>query len=167
MDRLFTPWRLDYLTSTRSEETCVFCGVFQTRKDADAYLLARGEGSFVILNLFPYANGHLLVVANRHVGRLSDLTKEERQQMMETVTRCEKVLRAAYQPDGMNLGLNMGKAAGAGIIGHLHIHLVPRWSGDTNFATVIGETRIIPETPSQTYERLLPFFAPNGAASQS
>jgi len=167
MKRLFTPWRLDYLKSQRDDAACLFCGVWASRQDRENLILHRGGTSFVIINLYPYNSGHLMVVPGRHIGRLADATPEERGEVMEMVTWCESVLTAAYSPQGMNIGLNLGRAAGAGIDGHLHVHLVPRWSGDTNFATVVGETRIVPETPAQTYESLAPRFAgkPPGPSS--
>jgi ATP adenylyltransferase len=162
MKRLFTPWRLAYLKSHRDDGVCLFCGVWESRRDRDNLVLLRGGTTFVIINLYPYNSGHLMVVPGRHIGRLSDATPEERAELMEMTTRCEAVLTEAYRPQGMNVGLNLGRAAGAGIDGHLHVHLVPRWSGDTNFATVLGETRVVPETPRQTYENLASRFDRTG-----
>ena len=140
-------------------EGCLFCDVFAAGDDHRAYILHRSQHAFVILNLFPYSNGHLMVVFNRHLATFAATSTEERGEMMDLATLCEAVLMESYQPDGLNVGLNLGRAAGAGVVGHLHLHVVPRWVGDTNFATVIGETRIIPEAPEQTYERLQPLFA--------
>jgi ATP adenylyltransferase len=159
MKRLFTPWRLDYLKSHRDDAACLFCRVWESREDRENLVLHRGDAGFVIINLYPYNSGHLMVVPGRHIGRLAEATPEERGEVMEMVTWCESVLTEAYSPQGMNIGVNLGRAAGAGIADHLHVHLVPRWSGDTNFATVIGETRIVPETPAQTYESLALRFA--------
>ena len=161
---MFTPWRLPYLQSMRKDMSCLFCGVRDEDRDGENLILQRGQECFVIINLYPYSSGHLMVVPNRHLGHLADARVDERTALMETVARCESILRTAYEPHGMNVGMNLGRAAGAGVVGHLHIHLVPRWEGDNNFASVIGETRIVPETPPQTYERLLPLFAtPSGA----
>jgi ATP adenylyltransferase len=159
MQRLYTPWRLEYLKSHRDDASCLFCDVAGARKDKDNLVLYRGSTSFVIINLYPYSTGHLMVVPNRHLGRLTAATAAERGELMDTLALCERILMESYSPDGMNMGLNLGRAAGAGILGHLHFHLVPRWSGDTNFTTAIGNTRIIPETPDQTYARLADGFA--------
>lgn len=158
MDRIFTPWRLQYLTAIRDDQGCVFCEAQASGDDARVFILHRGPAAFVILNIYPYSNGHIMVVPNRHVGTLREARPEERHEMLDTAARCEEILQRAYNPDGLNLGVNIGRAAGAGIVGHLHLHVVPRWSGDTNFATVVGETRFIPETPQQTYDRLAPLF---------
>jgi ATP adenylyltransferase len=159
MKRLFTPWRMEYLRSLRPDASCLFCGVWDSSRDAENLVLHRGATSYVIINLYPYNSGHLMVVPARHIGRLGDSTPEERREMMDLMTRCEGVLGEVYSPQGFNVGLNLGRAAGAGIDGHMHFHLVPRWSGDTNFETVVGETRVVPETPAQTYESLAPRFA--------
>jgi ATP adenylyltransferase len=168
MDRMFTPWRLPYLQSMTGKEGCLFCRVVDETRDDENLILHRGAASFVIINLYPYSSGHLMVVPRRHLGHLSDATSEERAELMESVARCESVLREAYEPHGMNIGLNLGRSAGAGVVGHLHVHLVPRWEGDNNFASVIGNTRIVPETPPQTYQRLTPLFSgPSGAGEKS
>lgn len=162
MERIFTPWRLRYLQAIQDDATCVFCAAADAHDDARVFVLQRGASAFVILNIYPYSNGHLMVVPRRHVGSLSEASSTERHELLDTAARCEEILQEAYQPDGMNLGVNLGRAAGAGIPGHLHLHVVPRWSGDTNFATVVGETRFIPETPRQTYDRLSPLFRSSG-----
>ncbi|MFQ5718925.1 MAG: HIT domain-containing protein [Acidobacteriota bacterium] len=158
MDRIFTPWRLQYLRAIHDGSGCVFCTALAAPDDARVYILDRGPDVFVILNIFPYSNGHVMVVPRRHVARLTDASPEARRNMIETAARCETILQRAYEPDGFNVGLNLGRAAGAGIAEHLHLHVVPRWDGDTNFSTVIGDTRFIPETPQQTYDRLAPLF---------
>jgi ATP adenylyltransferase len=167
MDRMFTPWRLAYLQSMRKDMSCLFCGVRDDRQDGKNLVLQRGPECFVIINLYPYSSGHLMVVPNRHLAHLADANAKERAAVMETVAQCETALRESYNPDGMNVGMNLGRAAGAGVVGHLHIHLVPRWEGDNNFASVIGETRIVPETPPQTYQRLRPFFARSSAPGET
>ncbi len=158
MERIYTPWRLAYLSGAGQGGECLFCAA-PAHADEDALILHRGEAAYVILNLYPYSSGHLMVVPVRHVARLAQATPAERGEIMETAARAEAILQDCYKPDGLNVGMNLGRAAGAGVAGHLHLHLVPRWSGDTNFATVIGDTRIIPETPDQTFARLVPLFA--------
>lgn len=157
MDRLWAPWRLAYVTAAPALSTdCIFCDAF---KSADAELTVfRGSHAFVILNLYPYNNGHLMVVPNRHLNALALLTPDEQHEMMALTTLSEMALTEVFHPQGINVGINLGKAAGAGIEHHLHIHLVPRWAGDTNFMTAIGETRVLPEDLRQTAKRLRPVF---------
>lgn len=158
MERLWTPWRLAYVTAASHEpDGCVFCTA-RTRPDADALIVHRGQSCFVILNLYPYNNGHLMVVPERHVARLADLTPAERDELMHFTRAAEMALEARYQPHGFNMGLNLGKPAGAGVADHLHMHIVPRWNGDTNFMTVVGETRVLPETLADTANQLRPIF---------
>jgi len=157
MDRLWAPWRLAYVTAAPAPSTdCIFCDAFES---ADAELTVfRGAHAFVILNLYPYNNGHLMVVPNRHLNALALLTRDEQHDMMALTTLSEMVLTEEFHPQGINVGINLGRAAGAGIENHLHIHLVPRWAGDTNFMTAIGETRVLPEDLRQTAKRLRPMF---------
>ncbi len=157
MDRLWAPWRLAYVTAAPAPPTdCIFCDAHQS---ADAELTVfRARHSFVILNLYPYNNGHLMVVPNRHVKTLALLTEPEQQELMALTTLSEIVLTDAYHPHGLNVGINLGKAAGAGIEQHLHVHVVPRWEGDTNFMTAVGETRVLPEDLKQTAAKLRPVF---------
>ncbi len=127
-------------------------------RDADNFLVYRGTHAFVILNLFPYTSGHVLCVANRHVPSLGDASAEELHEIIDLSQTCERALRQEYHPDGVNLGFNLGRAAGAGVEHHLHMHVLPRWVGDSNFVSVVGETRVLPEELPVTYERLLPYF---------
>jgi ATP adenylyltransferase len=157
LDRLYTPWRLAYVTGAAKSADCVFCTA-RNNEDADPLIVFRGESAFVILNLFPYNNGHLMVVPNRHIASLVDATPEELNEMMALTRRSEMALREAFQPHGLNMGLNLGKAAGAGILEHLHIHAVPRWNGDTNFMTVVGQTRVLPQELPVTADTLRPIF---------
>ena len=157
LDRLYTPWRLAYVTGAAKSSDCVFCAAQETA-DAEALIVLRGSTCFVILNLFPYNNGHLMVVPNRHIATLVDALPEELHEMMEFTRLSEIALREAFEPHGLNVGINLGKAAGAGILEHLHIHLVPRWTGDTNFMTVIGQTRVLPQELPVTADRLRPIF---------
>jgi ATP adenylyltransferase len=157
MDRLWAPWRLSYVTSAQVPPSdCVFCDASSGR-DIDLVVL-RGRHTYVILNLYPYNNGHLMVVPKRHLAALEALTADEQVELMQLARLSEMALNEAYRPQGINVGINLGKAAGAGIESHLHVHLVPRWSGDTNFMTAVGETRVLPEELSATALRLRPIF---------
>jgi ATP adenylyltransferase len=158
LERLWTPWRLAYVTGEAKSADCIFCATLADG-DADSLVVFRGSTCYVILNLFPYNNGHLMVVPNRHISSLVDATAEELAEMMELARRTEIALREAYAPHGLNFGINLGKAAGAGILDHIHLHIVPRWSGDTNFMTVVGTTRVLPEELPVTGDRLRPIFA--------
>lgn len=144
--------------ASTSATGCVFCDAL-TRNAEDALIVFRGAMCFVILNLYPYNNGHLMVVPERHVGRLAGLEPAEATEMMRLTRVVEMALQELYQPHGFNMGLNLGKPAGAGVLDHLHMHVVPRWNGDTNFMTVVGETRVLPEELAHTAERLRPILA--------
>ncbi len=182
MEHLWTPWRFDYVTGgdrTRSrlgvpqalsewpgETNCVFCnmiaavdhavnhGMPRAEAEAAAYLVERGKSCFVVLNAFPYNSGHLMVVPYRHEQSLAALPLEDANEMLRMTRRMERVLHTVYRPHGQNLGLNLGQAAGAGVAGHLHLHAVPRWPGDTNFMSVLADTRILPETLEQSWRKL-------------
>ena len=157
MDRLWAPWRLSYVIAAQVPPTdCIFCDATAGR-DIDLVLL-RGRQCYVILNLYPYNNGHLMVVPNRHLSTLEALTPDEQAELMTFARLAEMALNEAYRPQGINVGINLGKAAGAGIENHLHIHLVPRWVGDTNFMSAIGQTRVLPEDLAATAARLRPIF---------
>ena len=157
MERLWAPWRLDYVAGGESKQGCVFC--LQSRPDAASLLLYEGSTCYVILNLYPYNNGHLMVVPYRHVATLAGLTPAELQEVALLAQRAETALTEAYRPHGINVGVNLGKAAGAGVLEHLHVHLVPRWDGDTNFMTVVADMRVLPEDPASSAARLKPIFA--------
>jgi ATP adenylyltransferase len=157
MDHLWSPWRLPYVTSAPERSGCVFCAAVEGADDA--LVVFRGTVCFVILNKYPYNNGHLLIVPNRHIGTLGEAAADELCEMMDLARRAEAALGKAYTPHGLNMGINLGKPAGAGILDHLHMHVVPRWNGDTNYMTVVGETRVLPEELSVTAERLRPIFA--------
>jgi ATP adenylyltransferase len=159
MDRLWTPWRFDYISNLSHADThCVFCRMLAENCDESNYILHRGKNLFLVLNLFPYTSGHILAVANRHITFLSEAGTEELHEFAELAQKCEAALRAEYHPEGFNLGLNLGRAAGAGVEHHLHMHVLPRWTGDSNFVSTVAETRIIPEDLSKTYRRLRPYF---------
>ena len=157
MDRLWSPWRHAYVTRGDGETGCVFCDAMIT--DAGrALIVDEGAACYVILNLYPYNSGHLMVVPRRHVGTLAALEPDELTELAALTRRAEMALAEAYQPQGLNVGMNLGKPAGAGVLDHLHVHLVPRWTGDTNFMTVVGNVRVLPEELPRTAERLRPIF---------
>ena len=156
MDYLWSPWRLDYVTGTASAVECVFCTA-QTGCE-DALIVFTGRNCFVILNKYPYNNGHLMIVPKRHIASLSVATEEELLELIDLARRAEIALGEAYSPHGLNMGINMGKPAGAGVLDHVHLHVVPRWNGDTNYMTVVGQTRVLPEELDQTAHRLRPIF---------
>jgi ATP adenylyltransferase len=158
MDRLWTPWRFDYIRTADQATSCVFCSILHENSDAPNLVLFRGKSAFVILNLFPYTSGHLLVVANRHISLLGEAAPEELHEIIELGRQCETALQDEYRPQGFNMGFNLGRAAGAGVEHHLHMHVLPRWTGDSNFVSVVGETRVLPEELPTTYQRLLPYF---------
>ena len=159
MERLFSPWRLRYITSARRRDGgCVFCDAHRSRRDRESLVLYRGRRNFVILNKYPYNNGHLMIVPNRHSPHISEASAADLEEMMALVVRCDAALRTVYRPTGINLGMNLGTSAGAGIDCHYHLHMVPRWDGDTNFMTVVHGTRVIPEALSKTYGRLRPLL---------
>ena len=159
MERLWSPWRLAYVSGSGgvdSTNACIFCDTGAPgRSDL---VLIRGRLSYVILNLYPYNNGHLMVAPIRHVGTLHASTPDELAELMRFTRHAEMALAEAYKPQGLNVGINLGRPAGAGIVDHLHIHLVPRWTGDTSFISVVGNTRVLPEELSQTAARLRPIF---------
>ena len=158
MDRLWTPWRFEYIRTADKDPSCVFCRILKESCDSDNLVLFRGRHSFILMNLYPYTSGHLLVVANRHIPFLGDAPPEELTEIIQLGRRCETVLRREYHPHGFNIGFNLGRSAGAGVDQHLHMHVVPRWTGDSNFVSVLGETRVLPEELKDTYLRLLPHF---------
>ena len=158
MKQLWAPWRMTYIGQTAKEEACVFCQKIREEDAREALVLAHTGHSVVMLNKYPYANGHLLLAPKRHEKNLSDLSVEEYRDLSEALRRSIDVVRQSYNPAGINLGMNLGKCAGAGIEDHLHWHVVPRWEGDTNFMPVIGETRVIPQHLLESYDRLKPQF---------
>jgi ATP adenylyltransferase len=154
--RIWAPWRLAYVkdASKDIEEECIFCAKPAQEEDAESLIVHRGEHSFVILNLFPYTNGHLMVAPYAHVARLQDLPAETTAEMMSLAQRAMGRLEEVYEPHGFNVGFNQGRVAGAGVEHHIHLHVVPRWGGDTNFMPVIADTRVMPQTLEQSYEAL-------------
>ncbi len=160
MDRLWSPWRYDYIKSGSNEpagqsSACIFCSLPQTSDDdAKNLIIHRATHNFIVLNLYPYISGHLLVVPYAHLGELDAAPKETTDELMDLTKRCQSVLREVYRPHGFNLGMNLGRSAGAGVADHIHLHIMPRWTGDANFMSTIGETRVIPEDLSETYRKL-------------
>jgi ATP adenylyltransferase len=154
MDFLFTPWRYAYITGAEKAQECLFCAAAALGDDRKALIVHRGRHCFIMLNAFPYTSGHVMVVPFRHTDELQKLDPPSAHELMELTQKTEGVLRRLYHPDGVNLGMNLGKAAGAGVAGHIHMHVLPRWVADSNFMTVVGETRVLPEALETTYERL-------------
>ncbi len=158
MDYLWTPWRFHYVSNIKSTDKCVFCIDPTDQMDEEKYILFRGKFNFVILNIFPYTSGHLLVVPYVHVANLTDCSLELSCEMMELAKVSKSAIDKAYHPDGFNLGMNLGRCAGAGVEHHLHLHVVPRWLGDSNFMSITGESRVLPETLTSTYQKLKQYF---------
>ena len=154
MDYLWTPWRYAYVSGMQKAAGCVFCEAAKQNDDAKTGVVYRGKDCFIILNTYPYTPGHVMVVPYAHLDELQKLPHEAANEMMALSQRMETVLRQLYHPDGINLGMNIGKAAGAGIAGHIHMHVLPRWVADANFLSVVGETRILPETLDVTWKRM-------------
>lgn len=154
MDYLWTPWRYSYIASGVKDDECIFCAAAERHDDAQSLIVLRAKKNFVILNRYPYTSGHVMVVPYAHRATLADSEPETLSEMMALAQRMERALESLYHPNGYNVGINIGKAAGAGIAGHLHLHVLPRWIGDTNFMTTVGETRVQPEDLATTYERL-------------
>jgi ATP adenylyltransferase len=154
MDYLWTPWRYAYVSTAEKSAGCVFCDAVKAGDDRKVLIVYRGQHCFVILNRYPYTPGHVMIVPYAHLDELRKLSTDAAQEMMELSQRMESVLRELYRPDGINLGMNIGKAAGAGIAGHIHMHVLPRWVADANFVSVVGETRILPEALEETWKRM-------------
>jgi len=154
MDYLWTPWRYRYVSDAHKDDRCIFCDALAAENDSETLILERNAKNFVILNRYPYTSGHLMVVPYTHVPDLASADAETLAEMMRIAQRAQKALAKTYRPEGFNMGINLGRAAGAGVTGHLHMHVLPRWGGDANFMTVTGETRVEPEDLSTTYTRM-------------
>ena len=154
MDYLWTPWRYAYVSNAEKVAGCVFCEAAKSNDDEKTRIVYRGKRCFVILNTYPYTLGHVMIVPYAHLDELRKLPADAANELMALSQRMEDVLRELYRPDGVNLGMNIGKAAGAGIAGHIHMHVLPRWVADANFVSVIGETRVLPETLEETWKRM-------------
>jgi len=154
MTHLWTPWRSTYMNEQKSKTQCIFCDAAQSNADEKTLVVHRAQFSFVILNRYPYTSGHLMIAPYLHAARLQDADSQTATEMMQLARLAELVIERAYRPDGLNLGMNLGEAAGAGIEQHIHLHVLPRWRGDANFMTSVGNTRVIPELLSDTYAKL-------------
>jgi ATP adenylyltransferase len=161
MDYIWTPWRFQYMEQVAQgkQPDCIFCDALARNNDAETLIVHRAVKNFVILNRFPYTSGHVMIVPYAHVAELNLCGAETLSEMMQLARRVETIFKANYKPDGMNLGMNLGRAAGAGVVGHLHLHALPRWIGDSNFMTVTAETRVHPEDLKTTYAKISKAFA--------
>lgn len=161
MDVLWSPWRYDYIKSDRESaqsnpETCIFCSILNnSASDEENFILHRAEFNFAILNIYPYISGHMMVLPYEHIAELDQAPKEVTDELMDLTKKFQGIIRKAYEPHGINMGMNLGKAAGAGVTEHFHMHILPRWVGDANFMTAVSETRTIPETLKTTYEKIV------------
>ncbi len=154
MDHLWSPWRFRYVSKADPGVECVFCGKASGDRDRENLIVHRGTSCFVVLNLFPYTTGHMMVVPYEHIPTLEEAGEDALRELMLLTREASRHLRSVYNPKGLNIGMNLGECAGAGIAGHLHMHILPRWPGDVNFMTTIGETRVLPEDLDVTYEKL-------------
>lgn len=154
MDRLWSPWRYRYVTTASPKNACIFCAKLADQNDAANYIVHRAERNFLLLNLYPYTNGHLMVAPYEHIATMGEAKPETMREMMDLTVQCEQALRKLYNPGGINVGMNLGECAGAGVAGHIHMHVLPRWPGDASFMTTVGETRVLPEDLDTTYKRL-------------
>jgi len=162
MERLWAIWRMAYIEEPKEDGTCLFCRVAASTDDETNYVLRRGTHVFTMMNAFPYNTGHLLVSPTRHVGHLSDLTPDEAAEWIAETGRAKDILRDAFRAEGFNVGLNVGRCAGAGVEGHVHLHVVPRWNGDTNFMPVLADHKVLPEGLRATWEKLVEPFGQAG-----
>ncbi len=158
MDYLWTPWRYHYVSKGAGNLGCIFCEALKRNNDAETLILFRGQHNFILLNRFPYTTGHSMIAPFAHVGELDQAPIETLSEMMLLAQRLERAFAELYKPDGYNLGMNLGRVAGAGVADHLHLHVLPRWTGDTSFMTTVGEARLEPEDLATTYAKLKPFF---------
>ncbi len=158
MDHLWSPWRYRYVSKASPSEACIFCAKHAADQDQDNLIVYRGAHHFGLLNLYPYTTGHLMVAPYSHTANLDDLSPDAAAELMHLTQASVRLLRNVYKPHGLNLGMNLGECAGAGIAGHLHMHVLPRWLGDANFMTTVGETRVMPEDLSETWLKLTAAF---------
>jgi len=154
MNRMFAGWRMRYVAHATKTSDCLFCTLRRKGDDRARWILERAPKAFIVLNAFPYNSGHVMIAVNRHVGTMHGLSPAERAEVWRLLDRVERAIQRVYRPEGINVGINLGRAAGAGVDGHLHVHVVPRWNGDTNFMSTVGETRVLPEDLTATYDRM-------------
>ena len=167
MDHLWSPWRFRYLSERQRPSGCVFCVIAASSEDEANLVVYRGRLNFVVLNRYPYTSGHVMVIPYEHAASLSEIPDETATEMMALVRVAESLLRSVYRPDGLNIGMNIGESAGAGVAGHIHMHVLGRWFGDANFMTTVGETRVVPEELHQTWARLSEAFSKWSDSSQT
>lgn len=158
MKHLWSPWRMTYIEKHEKVSGCVFCNAQAKADSAENLIAFRGKNAYVILNRYPYTSGHLMVIPFAHKSNLEELDSDTRTEMIELTSRCTTILRKVYRTESFNVGINIGEAAGAGVLGHVHIHIVPRWAGDTNFMSSVSETRVLPESLEDTYRRVREAF---------
>jgi ATP adenylyltransferase len=158
LDYLWSPWRYPYLTGHKPEG-CIFCSMAAGARDEEALIVFRGEHNFVVLNRFPYTSGHLMIVPYQHVADLAGINDATANELMALTRAAERHIRWLYHPDGLNIGMNIGESAGAGVAGHIHMHVLPRWTGDANFVSTVGQTRVLPEELTVTWRRVRDAFA--------
>ncbi len=158
MDRLWTPWRFTYVSRAEPQSPCIFCDKAAAASDAESFVVYRGRHSFVLLNIFPYNNGHMMIAPYEHAATLGETSRDALQEIIELTRLAEKHLLAIYKPLGINIGMNIGECAGAGVAGHIHMHVLPRWPGDAGFMTTVSETRVIPEDLRVSWEKLRAAF---------
>ena len=158
MDRLWSPWRYRYVQKADRQEGCIFCQKPAEQKDSENFIVWRARYNYLILNLYPYTTGHLMIAPYEHVATMEAASEDMLQEMILLAKQAQHHLRSIYNPGGFNVGMNIGEMAGAGIAGHIHMHVVPRWTGDANFMSTVGETRILPEDLSETYRKLKAAF---------
>lgn len=158
MDYIWTPWRYQYIKGADRKSGCVFCAIAASHDDRSHLIVHRGKSNFIVLNRFPYTSGHAMVIPYQHVGSLEQAAPDVLAEMMSLTQRLEGILRRVYEPSGINIGMNIGEAAGAGVAGHIHMHALPRWAADSSFMSVVCETRVLPEELSVTWERLRKAF---------
>ncbi len=153
MDKLWAPWRIKYISKIEKHKGCVFCRILKEKEDSKNFIFIRRESAFAVLNIYPYNNGHTLVLPNRHVGELEELTQLEREEVLDLVIEVKKLTDKVLKPGGFNIGFNLGRLAGAGFPGHLHMHIVPRWKGDSNFMPVVSDTRVMSQSLKELYKK--------------
>lgn len=154
MDYIWSPWRFTYVSTVDQSSGCFFCEKAAENQDEHNFVLCRGQKNYLLLNLYPYTVGHLMIAPYRHVATLAECESDELAELMELTRQAESALQKVYRPQGMNLGMNLGKSAGAGVAGHIHMHILPRWEADANFLSVVGETRVLPEELPVTWSKL-------------
>jgi len=166
MEVIFAPWRLEYILADKGGKGCIFCQMVSSRDEKEALVLHKTQHSIVAMNKYPYNNGHLMVAPKRHIPDLLSLSDAELLDLFATVQLCQAVLSERMRPDGFNIGINIGRTAGAGVDDHIHVHIVPRWEGDSNFMTTVSEVRVIPELLEKTFDRLRPGFVASSAKDE-